>query len=66
MPLRILFKDSYEGFSKELFEELLKESSRETAKDFYAAEIFFPNDFSKELPKECSKKFFQELFRECP
>ena len=39
MPLRILLEDSFEGFSKELFEEALKEFSREVPEDFYAHAI---------------------------
>jgi len=40
MPLRILLKDSFEGFSEELLEELFKESSREVSKKFCKDTIF--------------------------
>ena len=56
MPLRILVKDSLEGFSEEHFEELCQVSSREASKDL-CKDIFkeLPNDFSKNLPQEYPK-----------
>ena len=61
MPLRILLKDSFEGFSKGLFEELFEESSRLGCDciQIGAADSRDPKDFDK-----CAVDFVA-LIRHC-